>query len=81
MVRTQIQLTKEQAEYLRRLAALRGVSLAALIREAVDRLAGSEQRNELLERAREAIGSASSDRSDVAEHHDRYLAEIYGEQE
>ena len=38
MVRTQIQLTEEQAEGLKRLAAERGVSMAELVRQSVQRL-------------------------------------------
>ncbi len=37
VIRTQIQLTEEQLDALRRLSAGRGVSIAALIREAVAR--------------------------------------------
>ena len=36
MVRTQIQLTKQQSATLRKLAASRGVSAAELIRQGVD---------------------------------------------
>lgn len=36
MIRTQISLTEEQMSRLRRAASARGVSIAAVIREAVD---------------------------------------------
>lgn len=78
MVRTQIQLTHEQAEHLRRLAAAQGVSLAALIREAVDGLVGERLRDERLARARRAVGAGASGRRDVSERHDEHLTEIYG---
>jgi 16S rRNA U516 pseudouridylate synthase RsuA-like enzyme len=38
VIRTQVQLTEEQARQLRRLAAERGVSVAQLIRESVEAL-------------------------------------------
>ncbi len=38
MVRTQIQLTEEQAEALKRLAAQKNVSVAELIRQSVEAL-------------------------------------------
>ena len=82
MERTQISLEPEQAERLRRLAADRGVSMAHLIREAVDRTYGSAlappTRAELWERAMSAVGCGHSGLGDVAERHDDYLDEIYG---
>lgn len=38
MVRTQIQLTEQQAESLKAAAARRGVSMAELIRQSIDQL-------------------------------------------
>lgn len=82
MERTQISLEPDQADLLRRLARERGVSMAHLIRDAVDRTYGSTlappTREELWERAWSAIGSASSGLGDVARNHDDYLDEIYG---
>ena len=78
MERTQISLTSEQARELRRLARARGTSMAALIREAVDRTytvgsgAGARWR-----RALESIGGFRSDRADVAERHDEALADAF----
>jgi len=37
MIRTQVQLVPEQAEALKRAAADRGVSMAEVVREAIDR--------------------------------------------
>jgi len=77
MVRTQIQLTEEQAEKLKRLAAQRGVSMAAVLREAVDGLpAGDDEAR--WERALSVIGIASGDGANVSEEHDRYLEEAFG---
>lgn len=79
MERTQISLEPEQAERLRRLALERGVSMAHLIREAVDRAYGGSlapaTRAELAVRAWSAVGSGHSGLGDVSERHDDYLDE------
>jgi len=80
MVRTQIQLTEEQAARVKRLAAERGVSMAALIREAVDRIAGEgSNEDEKWERAMAAVGKFrdKDGATNVGEEHDRYLEEAY----
>lgn len=79
MIRTQIQLTEEQAERLRRLSAESGKSLAALIREAVDRLVAISEREERWERALAVVGKYrdAEGAKDVAVEHDRYLEEAY----
>lgn len=77
MVRTQIQLTEEQADRVKRIASERGVSMATVIREAVDRYALSPSRDELWERALAVVGKYSSDKTDLARNHDRYLAEDF----
>lgn len=82
MERTQISLEHEQAARLRRLAQERGVSMAHLIREAVDRTYGTATVDSLdarWERATSVIGIGHGDGSNVAEEHDKYLAEIYGD--
>ena len=76
MIRTQVQLTDEQAAALRRLAHERGVSLAALIREAVERQIAAA--DDPWERAARAVGAFSSGKTDVSEEHDRYLADAFG---
>lgn len=81
MIRTQIQLTEEQAVALERLARRRGVSKAALVREGVERVIESDGGEGKWERMLAAIGK-HRDRegaTDVAENHDRYLAETYFE--
>jgi hypothetical protein len=79
--RTQISLEPEQADLLRRLAQERGVSMAHLIRDAVDQAYGSvmapPSRDELWERAMGAAASGASGMPDVSDRHDDYLAEIY----
>ena len=78
MIRTQIQLTEEQAARLKLVAGERGISMAALIREAVEAVVIGSERERRWQRARESVGAFSSGRRDIAGDHDRELAEIYG---
>lgn len=71
MIRTQISLTEEQHRRLRSEAERRGVSMAAVIREAVDRLL--RERGDRRERLASAAGVADSGLGDLAERHDDYL--------
>ena len=78
MIRTQIQLTEEQAAKLKRVAAGRGVSMAEVIRDAVDRIPDRDDRTERWARALAAIRHGYPDRegkTDVSVRHDEYLAE------
>lgn len=77
MIRTQIQLTEDQAGALRQLAARRGVSLAQLVRQAVERMLGEDELTEKWRRASALIGRFSDDAPDVSAKHDEYLAEAY----
>jgi len=80
MIRTQIQLREDQVERLKAVAAQRGVSVAALMRQAVDQWLLSEGRVSRAERQRRALAIAGRFRSDVTDlsaAHDRYLAEAY----
>ncbi|GIW20817.1 MAG: hypothetical protein KatS3mg065_1113 [Chloroflexota bacterium] len=78
MHRIQIQLTDEQATALRRLARRRGVSIAALIREATQELI---ERGDVdaarRARAREVVGRYASGRGDIAREHDRELEDLF----
>jgi len=78
MVRTIIQLAEEQAAELERAARRRGVSKAAIVREALDALLTREQGDPALARALRAAGSGASGESDLAERHDDYLVERSG---
>ena len=81
MVRTQIQLTEEQAAKLKRIAAKRGVSMAEVIREAVETIPDRDDRAERWARAL-AVAGIGHDRdgaTDVSVRHDDYLAEAYAE--
>jgi 16S rRNA U516 pseudouridylate synthase RsuA-like enzyme len=80
VVRTQIQLTEGQLRLLKRLANERGVSVATLIRENVDRFvraAGPVDDQEQRRRSLAAAGRFHSGRPDLAGEHDRYLEEAH----
>ena len=70
-----MQLREDQVRALKRRAAERGVSMAELIREAVDRALGTDDLDARWERAMSAVGRFHSDRTDVAERHDEYFAD------
>lgn len=81
MVRTQIQLTEEQAARLKAAAAQRGVSMAELIRQGIETFLSSRDERppeEKYRRAARLAGRFRSGRRDVAERHDDYLAGEYG---
>jgi hypothetical protein len=81
MVRTQIQLTEEQAKALKKMAASRHLSNAELIRRAVDSMIKSGPAADPEERRKRAIdiaGKFSSGKSDVSRKHDKYLTEAFG---
>lgn len=80
MERTQISLTTEQAEALRRLAALRRKSQAALIREALDDYLAAVAQHDPFQRSLNAIGSLGSETSEgrsIAVDHDAELEAAY----
>ena len=76
MIRTQIQLTDAQARMLRRVAAERGMSMAAVIRELVD--AGlAAPASAQAARARGVIGRFGSGSNTVSRDHDRELDQAF----
>ena len=79
MVRTQIQLTEEQARMLRELAISRRESVAAIIRKAIDRflLGGKPERTVLYRQAGSIVGKYKTEKSDISVEHDRYLEEAF----
>jgi hypothetical protein len=82
MERLQIQMTSAQADRLREQARQRGVSVAALVREAVDAAFRDALRipspAERWMRSRAAVGRYGSGKPDpVSDRHDEYLDEIY----
>lgn len=77
MVRTQIQLTEEQARALKEMATQRGVSMAELVRQAVERIIEEREEADKWRRALEIVGRYHSGLSDVSTNHDKYLDEAY----
>jgi hypothetical protein len=75
-----VQLTDEQATELKKLAATKGVSMAELVRCAVDQFLrveslGAEERRR---RAMSFAGRFHGFETDLSVEHDKYLDEIYG---
>lgn len=82
MIRTQIQLTEEQARRLREEARREHRSMADLVRESVAEYLAKRpgvSREKLEARARGLAGSFRSGYADLAEDHDRHLDEVLGE--
>ncbi len=80
MVRTQIQLTEEQAKAVKKIASAQGLSVAELIRRAVDNIVKSStiaDTEERKRRALEIVGRFRSGKRDVSKEHDAYLVEAY----
>lgn len=81
MVRTQVQLTQEQARLAKHLAAERGVSMAEVIREALDEAFRSRipirSRDDSVRRALDIVGRFHSGSDDGSIRHDDHLAEVY----
>ena len=79
MVRTQIQLTAQQACRLRAEARERGLSLAEIIRRYVEKGLSEETRAALYERAARVVGRFRGRRGtrDLSTKHDRYLDEAF----
>lgn len=82
MIRTQIQLTESQVQALRKLAASRRVSVARLIRQAIDSMIESTPQADLearRKRALDIVGRFGSGKHDISAKHDDYLLDAYGE--
>lgn len=80
MIRTQIRLTEEQlAAALRHRAAERGVSVAGLVRAAVDRQLADDDSTARRQRMIDVLRNAHyrSNFTDISERHDDYLAEDF----
>jgi len=79
MERKQIQLTRQQAAAVRRIAARRKTSDAAIVREAVDLWLRTQGHagdwNERWQRALGVVGAFGSGRNDISQEHDREFAE------
>jgi len=80
MIRTQIQLTAEQSEAIKQLAAREGKTVAELIRLGVDQLIRSRSAldpGELRRRALAVAGRFHSGEEALSAEHDRYAAEAF----
>jgi len=79
MERKQVQLTRQQAAAVRRIAARRKTSDAAIVREAVDLWLRTQGHagdwNERWQRALGVVGAFGSGRNDISQEHDREFAE------
>ena len=76
MIRMQVQFDAAEAEALRRAASERGVSISAVVREAVDRcVLAHEDRNTAVDRSLTVAGRYSSGSGDVSARHDEYFAD------
>ncbi len=77
MIRTQIQITPQQARALKRLAAKEGLSVAELIRRSVDALlaAGGIPDQAILRATALAAAGKLAGPSDLSANHDAYLTE------
>ncbi|MCC6365515.1 MAG: ribbon-helix-helix protein, CopG family [Bryobacterales bacterium] len=83
MIRTQIQLTENQAARLRAIAMERHQPVAELIRISIDSFLENEAvhgRESKRARAKSAAGRFASPPAVVSDEHDRYLAEAFGRQ-
>lgn len=83
MVRTQIQLTEQQAQALKELAVARGLSMAELIRQSVDLFLQTKAEllhQDRVQKLQEVAGKYTTGAPDLAENHDGYLDEIYGDE-
>ncbi len=80
MVRTQIQLTEEQARLLRELSRTNQEPIAALIRRAIDRflITRKPDRSALYRQAHTIVGKYEAGVHDISIEHDRYLDEAFG---
>ena len=77
MIRTQVSLTEDQMRRLRLEARRRHISLAAVVRDAVDQVVPDEDqlRRDRIDALLDAAGSAASGTGTVAREHDEVLAD------
>lgn len=81
MVRTQIQLTENQADILKKISKKYNISISELIRRGVDMIIQSIPEVDIQEKRHRAFslgGMFYSEDKDLSVNHDKYLAEVYG---
>jgi hypothetical protein len=82
MVRTQIQLSEDQSRLIKSQAAKKGISMAEMIRQCVERQLTNRvetSEKELRLRAMKAAGRFHSGRRDGARDHDALLSEDFAQ--
>ena len=81
MVRSQIQFPREQLESIRAIARSEGISIAEVVRRAVDHYAEhkvpASREKTLRSRARAVVGRYASGYGDTSTDHDRHLVDAY----
>jgi len=77
VVRTQILLSPDQLRALKIRAARQGRSMADLVREGVDLLLASDEREQLKRRSLEAAGRFRSGITDMGTAHDVHLDDAF----
>lgn len=77
MIRAQVQFTESEMRRLRLKASERNVSIASLVREAVERSLNEDDRGRRFELALAVMGRFHSGSHDVSANHDRYLDEAF----
>jgi hypothetical protein len=80
MIRTQIQLTEEQARALREVASSEGVSMAQVVRRGIEEVLRERRlpsRSDDRRRALAVVGRFRSGRPDLGAEHDRELSEAF----
>ncbi len=80
MVRTQIQLSEDQAQKLREMSLSSHESVASLIRNAIDRFLATANPNRSTQyrQALSLAGKYTTEQPDTAVEHDRYLEKAFG---
>jgi hypothetical protein len=79
MIRTQVQLTDEQAARVKELAHASNESMAAIIRKALDQfiLKQEPDRRTLYRQALATVGKYKAGTPDISIEHDRYLEQEF----
>jgi len=80
MVRKQIYLREEQAKAIKGIAAAQGLSMAEVIRRAVNQVvisSSSYDWKERRQRARQVAGRFRSGKRNISKDHDQYLSKAY----
>ncbi len=81
MIRTQIQLTENQSDMLKRISKKYNISISELIRRGVEMVIQSMPEVDIQEKRNRAFslgGMFYSEEKDLSVNHDKYLNEVYG---